>query len=473
MTTNKPQCEIGVFGLGVMGSNLLLNMADHGFTVAGYNRDISKLKNITEGPTKDNIHITSDIKAFVELHRLPRAIMLLVPAGPVVDSVIEDLLPYLEPGDLIIDAGNSYYKDTDVRTNKLKDKGIQFLGIGVSGGEYGARHGPSIMPGGSKTAYDRVHKVLEAIAANVKGEPCVTYLGAGSSGHYVKMVHNGVEYAIMQLISESYDLMKRGAGVNNDQLHKIYSEWNKGELNSYLIEITADIFAKEDDTGHNKLIDKIKGVAEQNGTGMWTARSAMELQVPVPTLDVGVNMRDISVLEKERLAASAIYQRPIKQLNHNQEEFIQALQNALFSATIIAYAQGLALLRKASIEYKYNLSLEDISRIWRGGCIIRAALLDDICTAYRTKIDLENLLLAPNLAPKINEYQNNLRSIVSQAAQLGIPAPGLMSALGYLDTYRSEWLPANLIQAQRDYFGSHQYERLDKKGSFHTEWGQK
>ncbi len=288
MTTNKPQCEIGVFGLGVMGSNLLLNMADHGFTVAGYNRDISKLKNITEGPTKDNIHITSDIKAFVELHRLPRAIMLLVPAGPVVDSVIEDLLPYLEPGDLIIDAGNSYYKDTDVRTNKLKDKGIQFLGIGVSGGEYGARHGPSIMPGGSKTAYERVHKVLEAIAANVKREPCVTYLGAGSSGHYVKMVHNGIEYGIMQLISESYDLMKRGAGVNNDQLHKIYSEWNKGELNSYLIEITADIFAKEDDTGHNKLIDKIIGVAEQNGTGMWTARSAMELQVPVPTLMWGL-----------------------------------------------------------------------------------------------------------------------------------------------------------------------------------------
>jgi 6-phosphogluconate dehydrogenase len=396
-----------------------------------------------------------------------------VPAGASVDSVIKDLLPHLDKGDLIIDAGNSYFKDTDLRARNLEAKGIQFLGVGVSGGEEGARHGPSIMPGGQKEAYERVRPIFEAAAAKVNGDPCVTWLGPGSAGHFVKMVHNGIEYAVMQLIAETYDLMKRGLGMNDDQIRDVYGKWNKGELNGYLMEITSRIFSKQDDKTDKRLIDEILDVAKQKGTGMWTSQSAMELQVPIPTIDLAVAMRDLSVFTKEREQASAIYQRSHRRFTGDADTFLTRLCRALFAGMIIVYAQGLALLMAASAKYKYHLDLEAVARIWRGGCIIRAALLEDIREAFRVRRDLPNLLLAPNLSQKVIGHQGDLRQVVCQAAESGVPTPGLMVSLGYLDAYRSAWLPANLIQAQRDYFGAHTYERVDAKGTFHAEWEKK
>jgi 6-phosphogluconate dehydrogenase len=387
-----------------------------------------------------------------------------------VDSVIKDLLPHLDKGDLIIDAGNSYFKDTDVRARNLAARGIQFIGVGVSGGEEGARHGPSIMPGGPKEAYERVRPVFEAAAAKVNGEPCVTWLGPGSAGHFVKMVHNGIEYGVMQLIAETYDLMKRGLGLNDDEVCEVYASWNKGELNGYLVEISSHIFSKPDEKTGKRLIDEILDVARQTGTGMWTSQSAMELQVPIPTIDLAVAMRDLSVFEKEREQAGAIYQQSIRRFTGDRNTFLAQLCRALYAAVIITYAQGLALLAVASDKYKYHLDLEAVARIWRGGCIIRAALLEDICAAFRARRDLSNLMLDSNLSRKVTEHQEDLRRVVCQAAESGVPAPGLMVSLGYLDAYRSAWLPANLIQAQRDFFGAHTYERLDAKGTFHTEW---
>jgi 6-phosphogluconate dehydrogenase len=387
-----------------------------------------------------------------------------------VDSVIKDVSPHLDEGDLIIDAGNSYFKDTDVRGRNLAAKGIQFLGVGVSGGEEGARHGPSIMPGGPKEAYERVHAVFEAVAAKVNGAPCVTWLGSGSAGHFVKMVHNGIEYAVMQLIAETYDLMKRGLALSDDQLREVFSAWNKGELNGYLMEITSHIFSKVDERTGQRLIDEILDVAKQKGTGMWTSQSAMELQVPIPTIDLAVAMRDLSVFAKERELASAIFQRSRQRFTGDHDRFLTQLGRALFAGMIIIYAQGMALLAVASGKYGYDLNLEAVARIWRGGCIIRAALLEDICAAFHARRDLPNLLLDPKLSHKVMEHQEDLRQVVCQAAESGVPTPGLMVSLGYLDAYRSAWLPANLIQAQRDYFGAHTYERVDAKGTFHTEW---
>jgi 6-phosphogluconate dehydrogenase len=385
-------------------------------------------------------------------------------------AVIVDLLPHLDRGDLIIDAGNSYFKDTDARARNLAAKGIQFLGVGVSGGEEGARHGPSIMPGGPKEAYERVRPVLEAAAAKVNSDPCVTWLGPGSTGHYVKMVHNGIEYGVMQLISETYDLMKRGLGLSNDEMSEVYALWNKGELNGYLVEITSHIFSKQDEETGKRLIDEILGVAKQKGTGMWTSQSAMELQVPIPTIDLAVAMRDLSVFAKEREEASTIYQRSQRHVSGDRGRFLTDLGRALYAAMAITYAQGLALLVVASGRYEYHLDLEAVAGIWRGGCIVRAVLLEEICAAFHARRDLSNLLLAPNLSRKVMEHQESLRQVVCQAAELGVPTPGLMVSLGYLDAYRSAWLPANLIQAQRDYFGAHTYERIDAQGTFHTEW---
>jgi 6-phosphogluconate dehydrogenase len=457
-------------GLGVMGCNLVLNMADHGFSVAGYDKDQTKVEALRKESADRNIRAMANILEFIALLRQPRAIMMLVPAGAPVDSVINDLLPHLAKGDLIIDAGNSYFKDTDVRARNLAAKGIQFLGVGVSGGEEGARHGPSIMPGGPKEAYERVRPIFEAAAAKVNGEPCVTWLGPGSSGHFVKMVHNGIEYAIMQLIAETYDLMKRGIGLNDDELRDVFSVWNSGELNGYLMEITGHIFSKQDEENGKRLIDEILDVAKQNGTGLWTSQSAMELQVPLPTIDLAVAMRDLSVLAKEREQAGKFYPRPMQHFAGDRNTFLTQLGHALFVGMITVYAQGMALLAVASDKYKYALDLEAVARIWRGGCIIRAALLEDICTAFHARRDLPNLLIDPNLSHKIMEHQEDLRQVVCRAAELGVPAPGLMVSLGYLDAYRSAWLPANLIQAQRDYFGAHTYERVDAKGAFHTQW---
>jgi 6-phosphogluconate dehydrogenase len=466
----QQQYEIGMVGLGVMGCNLLLNMADHGHSVAGYDKDATKVAALRQEAENRDIRGAADIKEFIALLRKPRAIMMLVPAGAPVDSVIEDLLPHLDKGDFIIDAGNSYFKDTDVRARNLAAKGIQFLGVGVSGGEEGARHGPSIMPGGPKEAYERVRPVFEGAAAKVSGDPCVTWLGPGSAGHFVKMVHNGIEYAVMQLLAETYDLMKRGLGMNDDKMREVYALWSKGELNSYLVEITGHILSKQDEKTGKRLIDEILDVARQKGTGMWTSQSAMELQVPTPTIDLAVVMRDMSVFEREREQASAMYPRPMRRFAGDHNTFLKQLSRALCAAMVIAYAQGMALLAVASDKYKYQLDLEAVARIWRGGCIIRAALLEDIRAAFRAKRDLANVLLDSNLSRKVMEHQEALRQVVCQAAELGLPIPGFMVSLGYLDAYRSAWLPANLIQAQRDYFGAHTYERVDAKGTFHTEW---
>jgi 6-phosphogluconate dehydrogenase len=465
--------EIGMVGLGVMGRNLVLNMADHGFSVAGYDKDSAKVEELRKQSAERNICGASDIKKFIALLRKPRAIMMLVPAGAPVDSVIKDLLPHLEKDDLIIDAGNSYFKDTDLRASNLAARGIQFLGVGVSGGEEGARHGPSIMPGGPKEAYERVRPIFEAAAAKVNGDPCVTYLGPGSAGHFVKMIHNGIEYGVMQLIAETYDLMKRGLGMNNDEVHEVYASWNKGELNGYLVEITGQILSQPDEKTGKQLIDEILDVAKQTGTGMWTSQSAMELQLPIPTIDLAVALRDLSALTQDREQASAIYQRPVRRFTGDRDPFLKLLGRALFAGLIITYAQGMALLAVASAKYKYQLDLEAVTRIWRGGCIIRAALLEDICAAFRAKRDLQNLLLDANLSRKLMDHQEDLRYVVCQASESGVPVPGLMVSLGYLDAYRSAWLPANLVQAQRDYFGSHSYERIDAKGTFHTEWEKK
>ena len=464
--TNKQsqqQFEIGMVGLGVMGRNRVLNMA-------GYDNDATKVAALRRETENRHIRAAADIKGFIALLRRQRAIMLLVPAGAPVDSVIKDVLPHLDKGDLIIDAGNSYFKDTDVRARNLAAKGIQFLGVGVSGGEEGARHGPSIMPGGPKEAYGRVRPVFEAVAAKVNGDPCVTWLGPGSAGHFVKMVHNGIEYAVMQLIAETYDLMKRGFALSDDQLREVFNAWNKGELNGYLMEITSHIFSKVDERTGQRLIDEILDVAKQKGTGMWTSQSAMELQVPIPTIDLAVAMRDLSVFAKERELASTIFQRSQRRLTGEHDRFLTQLGRALFAGMIIIYAQGMALLAVASDKYGYHLNLEAVARIWRGGCIIRAALLEDICAAFHARRDLPNLLLDPNLSHKVMEHQEDLRQVVCQAAESGVPTPGLMVSLGYLDAYRSAWLPANLIQAQRDYFGAHTYERVDVKGTFHMEW---
>jgi 6-phosphogluconate dehydrogenase len=435
-TQSQQQYEIGMVGLGVMGRNLVLNMGDHGFSVAGYDKDAAKVEALRRESKERDVRGAADIKEFIALLRKPRAVMLLVPAGAPVDSVINDLLAHLQPGDLIIDAGNSYFKDTDVRARNLAAKGIQFLGVGVSGGEEGARHGPSIMPGGPKAAYERVRPVFEAAAAKVNGDPCVTWLGPGSAGHFVKMVHNGIEYGVMQLIAETYDLMKRGWGLNDDELREVYALWNKGELNGYLVEITSHIFSKPDEKTGQRLIDEILDVAKQKGTGMWTSQSAMELQVPIPTIDLAVAMRDLSVFAKEREQASAIYQRSLRRFNSDRDTFLTQLGRALYAAMIITYAQGLALLAVASDKYNYHLDFEAVPRIWRGGCIIRAALLEDICAAFRARPELPNLLLDPNLSRKVMEHQEDLRQVVCQAAESGVPAPGLMVSLGYLDAYQ-------------------------------------
>lgn len=464
------QCEIGMVGLGVMGRNLLLNMADHGYSVAGFDLDKDKVDSLRKESNEHGVYATNSINEFINLLKKPRAIMLLVPAGKPVDAVINELLPLLQPGDLIIDAGNSHFTDTDIRALALQEKNIQFLGVGISGGEAGARHGPSIMPGGPKAAYEQIRPIFEAVAAEVNGDPCVAYLGTGSAGHYVKMVHNGIEYGVMQLIAETYDLMKRGLGLNNKQLHEVYQSWNATELNSYLIEITSHIFETSDKKSGNELIDVILAVAKQTGTGMWTSQSAMELQVPAPTIDIAVAMRDLSVLVKERAQASTLINRPISILVKDHDALIKQLQEALFISLIIVYAQGITLLKVASEKYDYKLDLESVAKIWRGGCIIRAQLLDDICAAFHQNKSLTNLLLDPNLSQKINTCDESLRQIVCQASRIGIPIPAFMATLSYLDAYRSSWQPANLIQAQRDYFGAHTYERTDIEGTFHTEW---
>jgi 6-phosphogluconate dehydrogenase len=467
---SERRARIGIVGLGVMGRNLLLNAADHGFPAVGYDKDGEKATALEEEGAGKAVAAVRSLEELTGRLSRPRAVLMLVPAGPAVDSVTRDLLPQLEAGDLIIDAGNSHFTDTELRQKALDGKGIHFLGVGVSGGESGARHGPSMMPGGPREAYGHVEPLLESIAAHVDGEPCVTYLGPRGAGHFVKMVHNGIEYGVMQLIAETYDLMKRGLGLDDDRLHAIYDGWNRTELASFLLEITAKIFVQNDEQTGRRLIDVILDVAKQKGTGMWTSQAAMDLQVPVPTIDVAVAMRNLSAREEERSAAQEVLRQGTGSYGEDAAAFVARVRNALYAGVLATYAQGMDLLSSASRAYDYGLDLEAVARIWRGGCIIRAALLEEIRRAYGESPGLPNLLLTRRFAGGFEEALPDLRTVVATACTLGIPVPGLMSVVAYYDAWRSRWLPASLIQAQRDYFGSHTYERIDERGQFHTHW---
>ncbi|MBG9375229.1 NADP-dependent phosphogluconate dehydrogenase [Panacibacter sp. DH6] len=467
------QYDFGMIGLGVMGRNLLLNMADHGFAVIGFDLDAQKGVSLESSATKGTS--VKGVTALIDLVnnlKAPKKIMMLVPAGKPVDDVIESLLPLISKGDIIIDGGNSHYTDTLRRVNYLHPKGIHFMGMGVSGGEQGARNGPSIMPGGDAEAYQHVKPLLEAIAAKVNNEPCTAYMGKDAAGHYVKMVHNGIEYAIMQLISEVYDILKRGAGLSNSELHEVFKQWNDGELQSFLVEITRDIFLQKDDLTGNDLLDVILDKAGSKGTGKWTSQDAMDLPVAIPTIDMSVSLRTVSAYKDERVLAASLYKPVVKIMKGNKEAIIKQLHDALYFATIICYAQGLAMLHKASYELKMDIPLKDVVKAWRGGCIIRSSLLEVFYNAYNKKGNkLPNILLDKSIAGIIKKKDRNMRAAVKIASQNKLSCACLMSALSYFDAYTTERMPTNLIQAQRDYFGAHTYQRTDKEGTFHTVWG--
>lgn len=469
----ETQYDFGIVGLGVMGRNLLLNMADHGFQVAGLDLDPLKAATLeNEAEQGKKVKGTTSAQEFINALSKPRALMLLVPAGVPVDAAITSLLPFLEPDDIVIDGGNSYFTDTNRRVLALAERGIHFFGMGISGGEKGARFGPSMMPGGDRQAYERLRPIFEAVAAKVNGEPCVTYLGSGSAGNYVKMVHNGIEYGIMQLIAETYDLLKRGLGRSDDELQRIFAEWNRSEVQSFLIEITGHILQKIDEVTGERLVNLISDRARQKGTGKWTSQNAMDLQVPLPTVDMAVAMRDMSAYKDERIQAArqlaGTAAGPGEQGEWHSVE--TQLRNAFYFAMITTYAQGMVQLRVASQTYQYGLQLQEVAKIWRGGCIIRAACLEDIRQAYALKADLPNLLLDSTIGGQLLQRAPDIRAIIKLAVDKEVPLPGYMSALAYFDAYRSAILPTNLIQAQRDYFGAHTYERIDQTGIFHTQW---
>jgi len=457
--------------MAVMGQNLALNVERNGFSVAVYNRTAARTQEfMAQRAAGKNIVAGYTIEEFVGLVEQPRKIMLMVKAGAPVDAVIEQLKPHLEEGDLIIDGGNSFFKDTERRASDLEKQGILYIGTGVSGGEYGALWGPSIMPGGQIEAWEMVKPIFEAIAAKVDGDPCVTYIGPRGAGHYVKMVHNGIEYGDMQLIAESYDIMHRVLNLSAQELHQVFAEWNKGELSSYLIEITADIFATVDEETGQPLVDVILDEAKQKGTGKWTSQNALDLGAPTPTINAAVESRIISAYKDERVAASKVLSGPQPAFEGDRDAMINAVRDALYAAKICSYAQGFALLRAASREYEYGLNYGEIARIWRGGCIIRAQFLDKIRAAFERDPDLSNLLLDPTFGGAVQERQGALRRVIKLAVQSGIPCLAFSASLAYYDAYRTARLPANLTQAQRDYFGAHTYRRVDKEGTFHTEW---
>lgn len=467
----EAQFDFGMVGLGTMGCNLLLNMADNHFPVVGFDINRAKAEEFESSANPGTVvKGVYELSSMVQQLKKPRKIMMLVPAGKAVDDVINHLIPLLEEGDIIIDGGNSHFTDTLVRIKFLEDKGIHFMGVGISGGEMGARTGPSIMPGGDVEAWKQVKPILEAVSAKVNGEPCVAYMGKLAAGHYVKMVHNGIEYAIMQLISEVYDILKRGAGLSNDELHGVFKNWNEGDMQSFLLEITADIFTHKDaDTG-KAMVDIILDKAGAKGTGKWTSQNSMDLAVPIPTIDAAVAARDISIYKDERIAAAELYRDHAKSISLDKEKFTQQLHDALFLATVVCYAQGLALLHKASSGLEMDIPLPDVVRIWRGGCIIRSALLEDFYKVFTKNPALSNLLLDKKIARLIKNKERKIRGVIKQATTMKIPIPGFTSALAYFDAYCSSQLPTNLIQAQRDFFGAHMYQRIDKEGMFHNEW---
>jgi 6-phosphogluconate dehydrogenase len=468
------QPSFGVIGLAVMGENLALNVESRGFPVAVYNRTSSKTEDFMAKRASDkNVTAAYSLEDFVKTLARPRKILVMVKAGKPVDIVIDQLKPLLEPGDMIIDGGNSLYEETERRTKDLEATGLGFVGMGVSGGEEGALHGPSLMPGGTDTAYQELEPILTKIAAQVDDGPCVTYIGPGGAGHYVKMVHNGIEYGDMQLIAEAYDLLKHGLGLDHKQLHQVFSEWNTtDELNSFLIEITADIFKYIDPDTNQPLVDLILDSAGQKGTGRWTVVSSLELGVPIPTIYAAVNARVISSYKQERVAAAKELIGTTGKYEGDSQAFINKVRDALYCSKMCSYAQGMALLGKASEEFNYNLNLAETARIWKGGCIIRAGFLDKIKNAFNENPKLPNLLLAPEFKQTILDRQDAWRDVLVASNQLGIPVPAFSASLDYFDSYRRDRLPQNLTQAQRDYFGAHTYERTDKEGVFHTEWAQ-
>ena len=466
------KADIGLTGLAVMGQNLVLNMESREFTVAAHNRTVQTMHDFVAAHPGRKLIGCDSFADFVAALSRPRKIMVMVKAGAPVDQVIDSLVPLLEPGDMIIDGGNSFFQDTERRSVALEKQGFRFIGTGVSGGEEGALHGPAIMPGGQRDAYDEVAPVLRAIAAKAAedGQPCVDYIGPRGAGHYVKMVHNGIEYGDMQLIAETYDLLHRALGLSADDLHQIFAEWNTGELKSYLIEITADIFKRVDPDTGKPLVDLILDEAQQKGTGKWTSQNALDIGAPLQTINAAVESRITSALKPQRVAASKVIRGPKKRYRGQRQKLIDAARAALYASKICSYAQGMGLLRIASDEYKYDLRLGEIAKIWRAGCIIRASLLSDITKAFQRNTGLVNLLLDDAFRTAVEERQEALRFVVQTGVGLGIPVLALSASLGYFDAYRSERLPANLTQAQRDYFGAHTYRRVDKNGSFHTEW---
>jgi 6-phosphogluconate dehydrogenase len=463
--------QIGVIGMAVMGRNLALNIESKGFTVSIYNRSREKTDEVISQNPGRNLHPTYTIEEFVESLEKPRKILIMVQAGAGTDATINALVPHLDEGDIIIDGGNAHYPDTQRRSRDLEAKGIRFIGAGVSGGEEGALKGPAIMPGGQESAYRLVEPILTAISAKVNGEPCCTYIGPDGAGHYVKMVHNGIEYGDMQLICEAYHLLTSVLGLTNEELHKIFAEWNEGELDSYLIEITKEIFAKYDPETGKPMVDVILDSAGQKGTGKWTSQSALDLGVPLSIITESVFARFLSAMKQERVAASKLLKGPEKKpFAGDKKAFIESVRKALYASKICSYAQGFAQMRIASEEYGWNLRCGDIAMIFRGGCIIRAQFLHKIKEAYDRNPNLSNLLLDEYFKSVVENYQDAWREVVATAVTHGIPVPAFASALAYYDSYRSERLPANLLQAQRDYFGAHTFQRVDKEGTFHFDW---
>ncbi|GAN31818.1 MAG: NADP-dependent phosphogluconate dehydrogenase [Candidatus Brocadia sp. AMX2] len=465
--------QFGLIGLAVMGQNLVLNAADHGFRVSVFNRTAEKTDEFMAGEARGkSITATYTKEEFVDSLERPRTVQIMVKAGGPVDDVINQLKPLLDAGDIIIDGGNSFFPDTERRARELESINLRFIGMGVSGGEEGARYGPSLMPGGTKEAYTIIEPLVTAIAAKAPsdGAPCVTFIGPGGAGHYVKMVHNGIEYGDMQLISESYAVLKAAIDPSPKEFHQIFSDWNAGELSSFLIEITADIFCKMDDKTGKPLVDLVLDKAGQKGTGKWTSQNALDIGAAIPTITAAVDGRILSSMKEERVTASKILFGPKNTYSGDRQKIIDAVRAALYASKICSYAQGMALLKKASSEYGYGLNLPEIARIWRAGCIIRARLLDDIMHAYRRNPTLPNLLMDDEFKQAIQSRQDAWRFAVKTAIELGIPVPAMSASLAYFDAYRSERLPANLIQAQRDYFGAHTFERIDQPGVFHANW---
>ncbi len=465
-------CDIGVVGLGVMGSNLALNMERRGFRVAGYDLDSAKANAWLSGAAAGkNVDLATTPAGLMSLLSKPRRLLMMVPAGAAVDSAIAHLKAHLEKGDILIDGGNSLFSDTERRCRDLEAEGFNFVGMGVSGGEQGALWGPAIMPGGPREAWEALAPILRSIAARAEdGDPCVEYMGPGGAGHYVKMVHNGIEYGDMQLIAESYDILSRGLGLSASELRDVFRDWNQGDLKSYLIEITAEVLGKVDEETGRPLVDLILDEAAQKGTGKWTSQHALDIGAPIPTITAAVESRIISALKPQRVAASKILRGPSSSYSGDRGRLIDAARDALYASKITSYAQGMGLIRLASEEYGYGLKPVDIARIWRAGCIIRATLLGDIMSAYKRNPDLVNLLLDEAFRDAIERRQEAWRFAVQTAVGLGIPVLATSASLAYFDAYRSERLPANLTQGQRDYFGAHTYRRVDKPGVFHTAW---